>query len=101
MVLAIAFEPDVAQQDDFVIAFDFLEGPLQQADRIDLVAGEQLAIGAGDAGGRVAQALARRVVAGPAEQDADGVFGFRLGWCPIRSSDESGDASGGVMKSKA
>ncbi len=68
VVLAMRDEADVAQQHDPVIAAALLEGPFQQPDRILVVAGEPVGIGAEDAVRRVHQALAAGIVAGPADQ---------------------------------
>jgi len=73
----MALDPDVPQDDHFVIAFDFLEGAGEQGDRVFAVAAEEFFIGADDAGGRVQQAFAVRVLPGPAQHGADGGFGLR------------------------
>jgi hypothetical protein len=75
-MLAMALQADVAQQDDLVVAVGLLEGALQQGNGIDAVAGEELLILADDPAGRVDQALARGIVAGPAQQGADGLLGL-------------------------
>ena len=62
------------EHDHVVIAFDFLEGAGEKFFRILVVAGEPILKGAGDALGRIAQAFARRIVAGPVQKRADGVF---------------------------
>ena len=49
VVLAMAFQPDVAQQNDLVVAVGFLERAFQQADGIHLVAGEEFLIRAHNA----------------------------------------------------
>ena len=79
VVLAVALQADVAQQHDLVVAVGLLEGAFEQRDRIDVVAVEELLIGPGDAGRGIDQSLARRVVAGPAQQGADGLFGLLAG----------------------
>ena len=45
VVLAIALQPDVAQQHDLVVAVGLLERALEQGRRIDVVAGEELLVG--------------------------------------------------------
>src|SRR6185437_2821329 len=79
MVLAMAFDADVAQQHDLVVAVGLLEGAFQNGDRVFLVAGEELGERAHHAAGRVEQALALGVVAGPAQQHAHGDFRLLLG----------------------
>ena len=76
MMLARAFQPDVAQQDDFVVAVGFLERAFEQGDGVDGITDEELLIGTGDARGGITQAFAVRVIAGPAQQDADRGFGL-------------------------
>ncbi len=77
VVLAEADHPDILQDHQLVIAADLLEGPLQILPGIDVVAGEQLAIGLDHPAGRVAQAFAAGVVPRPFDQHPDG--GLRLG----------------------
>jgi hypothetical protein len=69
------FELDVAQHDQLVVALDFLERAREVVVRIHRVAAEPVAIGADHAPGRVEQAFAARILAGPAQQRADGVLG--------------------------
>ena len=76
VVLAMRFEADVAQHHDLVVALDLLEGPLQHVARILIVAGEEFLVGAHDAIGRADQTFAVGIVAGPADQRADRLFGF-------------------------
>ena len=80
VVLTIALEPYVTQEDDFVIALDLLESTLEESDWIDLVSAEQFEVGAGDASGCVAKTLAMGVVARPTQKRANGGLGFGLGW---------------------
>src|SRR5919199_1456328 len=70
VVLAAGLEGDVSQGDEPVVAADVLEGAAQERGRVGLVALEPLAVGAGDAPGRVAQTLALRILARPADQGA-------------------------------
>ena len=70
------FEADVAQHHDLVVALDLLEGPLQHVARILIVAGEEFLVGAHDAIGRADQSLAVGIVARPADQRADRLFGL-------------------------
>jgi len=76
MVLAMALELDVAQHDQLVVAGDLLEGALEVFARLVGIAAEPVAVGIDDALGRVQQSLARRVLAGPAQQRANGVLGL-------------------------
>jgi hypothetical protein len=70
MILAMAFETNILQDDHLVIAVGLFEGALQLLDWIDLVAGEIFLEGARHARRRAAQSFARRIVAGPAQQHA-------------------------------
>jgi hypothetical protein len=74
MVLAMREERNVFHQHHVVIAGDFLEGAAEHVLGGKVIAGEELAIGLGDAFRRIDEALALRIVAGPAEQHANGVF---------------------------
>jgi len=76
VVLAMALQPDVAQQDDFVVAVGFLEGAFQQRHRVDGIAFIELLVRPHHACRRVEQAFARGIVPGPAQQGADSFFGF-------------------------
>ena len=73
-MIAMRMKRNVLDQDEFVIAGDFLEGPAEFFRRILVVSGEHLAIGLGDALRRIAQALALDVVAGPAQKDPDRIL---------------------------
>ncbi len=79
VVLAVALEADVAQHDHLVVALDLLEGALEHRHRVLLVAAEPLAIGAHHAAGRVEEALALRVVAGPAQERLHRLLGLGHG----------------------
>ena len=76
VMLAMGFETDIAQQHDILIAFDLVEGALENILGVQLVAAEILFEGADHAGRRVVQALASGIVAGPTQQGAHGRFGF-------------------------
>ena len=69
-------ERNVAQQDDFVIASDFLERALQVHRRVFLIARAVLLPRAAIAGGSVDQPFALRVITGPAQQGADRFLNF-------------------------
>ena len=73
VVLAVALDLDVAQDDHVVIALHVLEGAAQLAARVGVIALEPLAIGVDHPLGRVDQARARRVVAGPGDEGAHGL----------------------------
>src|SRR5690606_15558473 len=77
VVLAVAFELDVAQHDHLVVAGDLLEGARHVLVRIQAVAAEPLRVGVDHAPRRVEQAFARRILAGPLQQGAHRVFGLR------------------------
>ena len=79
VVFAMALELDVAQHDEFVVALDFLEGARQVLLGIQRVAAEPVLVGLDHALGRVEQAFARGVLAGPAQQRAHGLFGLGAG----------------------
>ena len=89
VVFAVALHVDAAQHDHVVIALHVLEGARQLLGRVAVVAGEPLAIGLDDALGRVQQAFAVGIVAGPGQQRPDGghglVFGGALGGFKIKS----------------
>jgi len=76
VVLAIALDAHVPQHDHLVVTLDLLEGAREQRGGVDAVATEELLVRARDAPRRVAQAFARRVVAGPAQQRAHRGLGF-------------------------
>ena len=80
VVLAETDEADVAQDDQLIIAADLLEGALEIAAGVGLIAGEQLDVGARHAGGGVEQTFAGHIVARPADQGAHRLFGFILAW---------------------
>src|SRR5690606_26769395 len=79
VVLAVRLELDVAQHDHLVVAGDLLEGAGEVLVRIQGVAAEPVAVGTGDPRRGVQQALARGVLAGPAQQGADGILGLLTG----------------------
>ena len=79
VVFAVALHVDAAQHDHVVIALHVLEGPGKLLGRIAVIAGEPLAIGVDHALGRVEQAFAVRVVAGPGQQGPDGGHGLVSG----------------------
>src|SRR5690606_23976599 len=76
VVFAVAFELDVAQHDHLVVAADLLEGALEVLARVLAIAAEPVAVGIDHALGRVEQAFARGIIAGPAQQGADGGLGL-------------------------
>ena len=65
VVFAIAFKADVAQDNHFVIAFNFLKRALEKRGWVFVIAAEPLLVGAGHAGWRVEQAFAVWIVTGP------------------------------------
>ena len=81
VVLAMRMELDVADDDEIVIAGDLLEGAAELFRRAHVVAVEHFEVGLGDALGRVDQALAVRIVAGPAQQRAHGRLGLGFVGC--------------------
>jgi hypothetical protein len=72
----MGFEADIPQHDEIVIAMDILEGARQHLDRVLLIAREEFGVGFHHALGRITQALAVRIVAGIADQRADGGLGL-------------------------
>ena len=84
VVLAMRFETDVLQRDDFVVTIGFLKGALQQRYRIHAIPAEELLVRAHDAVGSVEQPFTARIVAGPAQQGANRVQGFLAGRLPRR-----------------
>src|SRR3546814_14911364 len=73
MMFAMRLERNVAQQHDLVIAADLLEGARQMDRGILVIALAIFLPSPRDAARRIAQALARRVVARPIDQPAYGV----------------------------
>ncbi|MNL43045.1 hypothetical protein D3C87_1655370 [compost metagenome] len=73
-------EGNVAHQNDIVEARHFLECAAEHFLVGLLVAGKQFAIGFCNARRRVQQAFAGGIVTCPAQQRADCLFGFLLGW---------------------
>ena len=76
VMFAVRFERNIAQDDQFVIAFDFLEGALQELDRILGIPPEPVFVSKDDALWRIAQAFAFGIVARPAKECIDGLFGL-------------------------
>src|SRR4029077_3687815 len=62
--------------DDIIVAGHLVESARQDVERALMVAHEKLVIGADHALGRLAQALAGRIVAGIGDKRADGLLGF-------------------------
>ena len=77
VVLAVALEADVAQQNDLVVVVHLGEGAAEQRHRVDGVAPEELLVGAHHAGRRVVQSFAGRVLARPAQQGAHRLLRLR------------------------
>ena len=75
----MALELDVTQHDHLVVAGHFLEGALQEFARVVVVAAVPVAIRLDHALGRIQQAFAGRVFAGPGQQRAYGIFGLGAG----------------------
>src|SRR5690606_26728575 len=69
--LAMAGEGDIAHEDDVVIAADLPEDAVEDAVGLFAIAGVEFLVGADDAAGRLQQALATGVVAGPGDEGAD------------------------------
>jgi hypothetical protein len=76
VMLAAAYDTNIPQHDEFVVAADLLERTLQERARIDAITREQFGIGSCDSGRRISQPLAFRIIAGPADERPDGTFGF-------------------------
>ena len=74
VMFAMGGEGNIAHQHQIVIAFDLFEDAIKDGGRIFLIAFEKLAKGFGNAFGRVNQAFPFRIVTGPADQGADGLF---------------------------
>ena len=79
VMLAEADDANVLEHDEFVIAADLVEGALEIVARIDVIAGEKLAIGARHTLRRVDQTLAIGIVARPFDENPHGRFGVSLG----------------------
>src|SRR5690625_3051074 len=83
VMLAEAFEADIAESNHLVISFDFLEGPLKHVDRVLIVARKPFSISADDAARRIEKPLAVGVITCPAEQGTNRLarlFLGRPGW---------------------
>ena len=79
MVLAVAFDLDVLEEHDVVVALNVLEDAAQFLGRIGAVALEPVAIGIDDALGSVDDAFAAGIVAGPGDEGADSIHGLLAG----------------------
>src|SRR6202007_2932242 len=80
MMLAMRLEPNVTQQDHFVIAADLLECTLQIIAWIFVIAGEPFFVRFRHSLGRSSQPLTVGIIADPSDQRANRVLGFRLRW---------------------
>ena len=65
VMLAMAFQRDIAQHDHIVIAFNILKSASQHFFRVFLVTGKKLGIGINNALGRINKPFAIRIVTGP------------------------------------
>jgi hypothetical protein len=74
VVLAMRLEGDVAQHHHLIVTADFLEGAPQVVGRVDLVPRKPVAVSVQHALRGVAQALAARIIARPAQQRAHRLF---------------------------
>src|ERR1700741_2740238 len=79
VVLAVGLKRYVAQHDHFVIARNLVECSAEIVARLLGIAREPFFIGAGDASRGSLQSLTIRVVAGPANEGADGILGLGTG----------------------
>jgi hypothetical protein len=75
-MFAMRLEGNVAQHDDLVVAGNFLKSPAEVVARVLRIAGEPFFVGPHDPGRRAEHSRAFRIVAGPANERADGVFGL-------------------------
>jgi hypothetical protein len=71
----MAFDVDVLQHDHVIITGDFLKGSVKHLIRVLIIAGKKLLIGFDDTFGRVDQALALGIIAGPGNECPDSIFG--------------------------
>jgi hypothetical protein len=85
VMLAMAFDADIAQHHKIIIAARFLKLPGEHVGRILAVARKVLGEGVGDAPRRIAQTLAGGVVTGPGDQGAHRSLRFRPGRALQRS----------------
>jgi hypothetical protein len=76
----MGMERDAAHHDDVLVTANVLENPFQMGERILEIAGIKLFECLGDPSGRVLQALALRIVAGPGNKGADCGFRFLTAW---------------------
>ena len=100
-MLAMRREADIAHEHHIVVALDLLEDAIEGVGGIFTVALEQLLVGLDHPLRRIAQAFACRIVAGPAQQDAHGLFGLlarRANGRRIGSSNGIGVPTGGTLR---
>ena len=71
VMLAVALEADAAQHDHLVVAFGLREGLGQDLLRVLVIAAKVFLVGARHARGRLDEAVAVGIVAGPADDGAD------------------------------
>ena len=83
MVLAVRFERDIAKDDDFVVARDFLKSPPQIFPGVVGISGEPLFVCANDPLWRPFHAFAVGVIARPSYQCANSILRFRPCWFSI------------------
>ena len=84
VMLAVRRKRNLADENHIVVAVNFLEDAVEHARRVLLVSGKELFIGLDDPFGRVAETLARGIVAGPAQKNPHG----RLGLLARRAREE-------------
>ena len=80
VVLTVRLETDVAKDNHFVVAVDFVEGAAEKLDGIVVVSAAPFFERANDASWRSLESLTVRVIADPAQQDAYRFLGFFSGW---------------------
>ncbi len=66
VVFAMRLERNITQHDQFIVAIDFLERPLQKSDRVLSIPPEPVVVCQGDPFGCINQAFAFWIIAGPA-----------------------------------
>ena len=79
VMFAVRFEMDVAQDDYFVVALDFLKRPLEIRDGIFFVTGKPVLVRSCNACRGIDQAFAIRVFSRPEQERCNGFLGLTLG----------------------
>jgi len=80
VVFAVRFESNIAQDDQFIVAFDFFECSLQELDGILAIAPEPVLVSQGDTLRRIEQAFTLRIITSPAQEYFYSLFSLLSAW---------------------